>query len=63
MDPQFPQYDKIRFPAKFIVGLYWKTHILTKYKSTILYGPKILFTEIQAQIKLFSGTNELIALQ
>ena len=32
-------------------------------KSTILDEPKLLFTEIQAQINLFSGTNELKALQ
>ena len=32
-------------------------------KSTILDRPKILFTEIQAQINLFSGTNELRTLQ
>ena len=43
--------------------VYWETHILTKYKSTISEGPKVLVAEIQAQINLFSGTNELRALQ
>ena len=43
--------------------MYWQKDILTKYKSTILDGPKILFAKIQAQINLFSGTNELIRLK
>ena len=46
-----------------IVGMYWRIHNLTKPKSTILKGPKNFFTEIPAQINLFSGANELTALQ
>ena len=40
---------KTWFLAKYVVGVYWKTHILTKYNSAFLDRPKILFTEIQAQ--------------
>ena len=46
-----------------IVGGYWETHILTKCRCTILEGQKNFFTEIQAHINLFSGSNDLGALK
>ena len=36
-------FFNVKILAKYIVGVCWKTHLYTKYKSTIIDGPKVLF--------------------
>ena len=63
MDSKSPLYSKVQLLAKYIVGVYWKTHIQIKYKNTLMDGPKILFEEICFQRELFEGTSLLSIIQ
>lgn len=63
METDHNLYGNIKLLAKYVVGVYWKTHIQAKYKNTIMDGPNILFQEIQVQKKLFSGNVNLKILQ
>ena len=53
---------KTWFLAKYVNGEYWKTYF-NKTANNNFGRTRNSFTEIQAQMSLFSGTNELIALQ
>ena len=39
-------YSKVAILAKFIVGTYWKMHIQTKHKTSLLEGSHHVFNEI-----------------
>ena len=45
-------YFKVFTLVKYIVGVYWKMHIATKYKSSIIDGPQHIFDEISSIRKL-----------
>ena len=59
LDVRLDVHKKMKLLATCVVGVYWKTHIQVKYKSSVVDGPKILFEVIQEQKLLFGETEEL----